>query len=139
VEVKPPRRIYETVLYASDLAAARDFYERVMGFESLFGSESLGAAFRLEGGEMLLLFDPGKSSEPGRMVPSHGALGPSHVAFSVDPGTIEDWKERISRYGLTVERELSWDPGGRSIYFRDPAGNSIELIDGEAWGRPRAG
>jgi catechol 2,3-dioxygenase-like lactoylglutathione lyase family enzyme len=138
VEIKPPRRIYETVLYASDVSAARDFYERVMGFQSLFRSDDLGAAFRLEGGAMLLLFDPEKSSESGRMVPSHGARGPGHVAFSVDSGTIGEWKERLKRYGLTVERELSWDRGGRSIYFRDPAGNSIELIDGEAWGGARA-
>jgi catechol 2,3-dioxygenase-like lactoylglutathione lyase family enzyme len=136
VEVKPPRRIYETVLYASDLSATRDFYERVLGFRSLFDADALGAAFRLEGGAMLLLFDPHKSAASGRMVPSHGARGPGHVAFSVDPGTIDDWKRRLEQHGLAVERELSWDPGGRSIYFRDPAGNSIELIDGEAWTGP---
>jgi catechol 2,3-dioxygenase-like lactoylglutathione lyase family enzyme len=35
--------------------------------------------------------------------------------------------------GIEIEREVGWDEGGRSIYFRDPAGNSVELIEGEAW------
>ena len=56
-----PRRVYETVVYATDLEAAR--------------------AFRLDDDGVLLLFDPTLSSQPGRVVPSHGPTGAVHVAF----------------------------------------------------------
>ena len=29
-----------------------------------------------------------------------------------------------------------WAPGGKSIYFRDPAGNSVELVTPGVWGTP---
>jgi hypothetical protein len=32
-----------------------------------------------------------------------------------------------------VEREITWPLGGHSAYVRDAAGNSVELIEGEAW------
>ena len=31
------------------------------------------------------------------------------------------------------EREISWPLGGRSVYFRDPAGNSVEYVEGQIW------
>ena len=30
--------------------------------------------------------------------------------------------------------EVPWPEGGRSIYFRDPAGNSLELAPPTLWG-----
>ncbi len=30
--------------------------------------------------------------------------------------------------------EVNWDQGGTSLYFRDPAGNSIELAPPTLWG-----
>lgn len=128
-----PHGIYETVLYAADVAEAAEFYAGVLGFRRVSFHDELGAAFRLDDGSMLLLFDPELADRPGRAVPSHGADGPGHVAFSVRRGSIEGWRKRLAEQGLEIERELSWDAGGRSIYVRDPAGNSVELVDGEAW------
>ena len=82
---------------------------------------------------MLLIFDPARSSVPGRPVPSHGALGAGHVAFAVDEGELDAFGERLRRSGVEIESEVTWDEGGRSLYVRDPAGNSVELIEGEAW------
>lgn len=30
-------------------------------------------------------------------------------------------------------RPQTWDWGGHSLYFRDPAGNSVEIVEGEAF------
>ena len=38
--------------------------------------------------------------------------------------------------GDASELETTWPRGGRSLYFRDPAGNSGELITPGVWGTP---
>ena len=35
-----------------------------------------------------------------------------------------------------IEKEVEWPKGGRSLYFRDPAGNSVELVTPGVWGLP---
>jgi catechol 2,3-dioxygenase-like lactoylglutathione lyase family enzyme len=123
-------RVYETVLYAEDLAAARAFYRDVLGLRLVSEPEEVATSFRLDDGGMLLLFDPRLSSQPGRPVPSHGATGAGHVAFSVQ--TLAEWTERLRAAGIEIEREVDWG-GGRSFYVRDPAGNSVEFVEGEVW------
>jgi catechol 2,3-dioxygenase-like lactoylglutathione lyase family enzyme len=124
-----PRRVYETVVYSTDLEAATGFYRDVLGL----GQVDDGA-FRLDDGGMLLLFDPARSSQPGRPVPSHGANGAGHVAFSVD--ALEGWLERLREADVEIEQEKEWARGGaRSVYVRDPAGNSVELVEGDLWPR----
>ena len=84
---------------------------------------------------MLLIFDPARASLPGRPVPSHGAEGAGHVAFSVDEGSLAAWTEALRERGIEIELEKEWQQGGRSIYVRDPAGTSVELVDGDLWPR----
>jgi catechol 2,3-dioxygenase-like lactoylglutathione lyase family enzyme len=133
----PPDRavagVYETVLYAPDVVATARFYAELLGLRALEAADGLGAVFRLDDGGVLLVFDPDRASAPGRYVPAHGATGPGHVAFSVAPGTLEACAGRLRGAGVELEREISWEQGGRSVYVRDPAGNSVELIEGEAW------
>jgi catechol 2,3-dioxygenase-like lactoylglutathione lyase family enzyme len=39
----------------------------------------------------------------------------------------------LRKAGVSIEREVDWDEGGRSIYFRDPAGNVVELAPPTLW------
>ena len=127
-----PRRVYETVVYATDLEAARAFYRDVLGLR-----EVEDGVFRLDDDGILLLFDPAQSSQPGRLVPSHGPSGGSvHVAFSVGEGELDAWRERLAANGVELEQDQDWKRGGaRSLYVRDPAGNSVELVEGDLWPR----
>jgi catechol 2,3-dioxygenase-like lactoylglutathione lyase family enzyme len=125
--------VYEAVLYAADVRAAAGFYADVLGLSVVGEPSELAAAFRLADGGVLLIFDPERSSEPGRPVPSHGASGAGHVAFSVEPGNLDEVAAELRELGVAIEQEVSWDAGGRSVYVRDPAGNSVQLIEGEAW------
>jgi catechol 2,3-dioxygenase-like lactoylglutathione lyase family enzyme len=127
--------VYETVLYAEDVPAAAAFYSEVLGLRLVDGPDELAAAFRLDDGGVLLIFDPSRASVPGRPVPSHGAPGAGHVAFSVEEGTLAAWGEALGARGVEIELERGWQRGGRSIYVRDPAGNSVELVDGDLWPR----
>lgn len=125
-------RIFETVLHARDLAAAEQFYRDVLGLEAIQRSDLL-LALRCGSG-VLLVFDPDKSSVPGREVPSHGAHGSGHVAFAMRDDEFDAWKQHLLDCGVAIEQEVHWEQGGRSIYFRDPAGNSIELAPPTLWG-----
>lgn len=129
----PSLRLYEAALYTDDVAAAARFYEDVLGLRAIDPPDGHSAAFRLDGGGLLLLFDPGRTSAPGRFVPPHGATGDGHVAFAVAPGGLEEARTRLEAAGVGIEREIDWPRGGRSVYFRDPAGNSVELVEGEIW------
>jgi catechol 2,3-dioxygenase-like lactoylglutathione lyase family enzyme len=42
---------------------------------------------------------------------------------------MDDWRERLAANGIAIEHEQDWPQGTHSIYFRDPAGNSVELIE----------
>jgi catechol 2,3-dioxygenase-like lactoylglutathione lyase family enzyme len=126
-------RVHETVLYAIDVAAAASFYRDSLGLRAISAPDEHSAAFRLDGDGVLLIFDPNRSSEPGRYVPSHGAHGQGHVAFAVVQGELEPAIAQLADNGVAIEREITWPLGGRSVYVRDPAGNSVELIEGEVW------
>jgi catechol 2,3-dioxygenase-like lactoylglutathione lyase family enzyme len=125
--------VYETVVYASDVDAATAFYRDVLQLRQIDGPDEHSAALRLGDNSVLLIFDPARSSVAGRAVPAHGALGAGHVAFGVAPGALPRWRRRLSELGIELEQEQRWGDQGESLYVRDPAGNSVELVEGEIW------
>lgn len=133
--VAPPiGSVHECVLYASDLAAAERFYRGVLGLR-LISSSDRARGFRVNSSTVLLVFDPVRAAteSAAHNVPSHGSTGPGHVAFAVGPGGLESWRHRFESFGVPVELERRWDAGGRSIYVRDSADNSVELTEGPIW------
>jgi catechol 2,3-dioxygenase-like lactoylglutathione lyase family enzyme len=131
----PPRLegVYETVLYGSDVPGLARFYTEIVGLRLIeVAPDCLFAACRIPDGGLLLLFDPALASKPARTVPSHGAAGPGHVAFRVPASELDRWREHLTAH-LDVERVVEWGDGRTSLYVRDPAGNSVEFVDGEIW------
>jgi len=132
--------VLETCLYADDLAAAERFYGGVIGLVPVLRDEGRHVFFRC-GGAMLLVFDPASTATAQTRVgadpvPLHGARGPGHVAFAVPDADLPAWRERLEAAGVQVESEVRWPAGGRSLYVRDPAGNSVELTSPAIWGLP---
>jgi catechol 2,3-dioxygenase-like lactoylglutathione lyase family enzyme len=132
-----PGGILETVLYASDLDAAEAFYSNVIGLD-LYDSAPPRQLFYRCGGAMLLIFNPavtGLVGTAGRLpIPPHGATGPGHACFPASVVEIEAWRERLIAKGVPIESDFEWPGGGRSLYFRDPAGNSLEFAEPRIWG-----
>ena len=128
-------RILETCLYVDDLVAAESFYRTVLGLE-LFSKVAGRHVFFRCGESMVLLFDPRVTGQPSGDVPTHGASGPGHVAFAIAPGELPAWRQWLTDHGVRIEKEITWPSGGQSIYFRDPAGNSLELATPSTWGLP---
>ena len=125
-------RVFETVLYADDLAAAERFYGDVLGMEVIQKSE-LFLVFHMVDG-ILLIFEPKQSAESGRTVPSHGMSGEGHIAFAANNKEIDAWRTCLEEKGIVIEQIHSWEEGGRSLYVRDPAGNSVEFAPSTLWG-----
>ena len=132
--MQPIDRVLETILYVDDLDAAERFYGEVLGLELDSRKDGLFVFFRCGAG-MLLLFEP-EAATTGRNVPAHGARGPGHACFAVAEDALPAWQARLAAAGVAVEQEMTWPRGARSFYFRDPAGNSLELATPRIWGLP---
>lgn len=133
-----PSAILESALYVNDLAAAEAFYAGVLGLERIARVEGRHVFFRCGRG-VVLLFDAEATSiapppDAKLPVPPHGATGHGHLCFAATAGEIAGWKAHLEARGVTIEADFDWPSGGRSIYFRDPAGNSIEFAEPRIWG-----
>lgn len=133
-----PSGILETILYAADLDAAEAFYSGVLGLE-VYARQGGRQVFYRCGEGMLLIFNPDATVKPPRPdaklpVPPHGAIGPGHVCFRASAEQITSWRRRLEGAGVDIEADFEWPGGGRSIYFRDPAGNCLEFAEPRIWG-----
>jgi catechol 2,3-dioxygenase-like lactoylglutathione lyase family enzyme len=106
--------ILETVLYYRSLEAqeVERFYRDVLGLRAVSHWPD-AVAFRLPTG-LLLLFDADQTLARPDPAMRHGATGVVHVP---------------------VLREITCPNGVRSFYVRDPAGNLVEIAEGDLWPR----
>ncbi|WP_374332111.1 RdgB/HAM1 family non-canonical purine NTP pyrophosphatase [Aestuariivirga sp.] len=132
-----PTRILETALYGQDLDAMRAFYEGVLGLEVYRAVPEKFVFFRMAE-QMLLVFNPVPSAAQDIKdgPPPHGAAGAGHVCFRAPDGGLAKWQAHLEARGVVIEKVLDWPEGGRSVYFRDPAGNSLEFAEGSLWEFP---
>ena len=128
--------ILETALSVSDIRKSADFYQRLFGFPTLLDSERL-IALNVAGRNVLLLFLRGATEEPaavpGGVIPPHGGSGRNHLAFSIASVDVKAWEQRLGSEGVVIEGTVDWPAGARSIYFRDPDENLVELITPGFW------
>lgn len=126
--------LLEAAVYVDDLARAREFYSELLALP-LIGEQAGRHVFFRAGSGVLLVFDA-KSTLAGDTLPPHGTTGPGHVALGIPDGSIDDWRAKLKAADVLIEHEHDWPRGGRSLYFRDPAGNSVELVTRGCWGLP---
>ncbi len=130
------RRVVETALYCEDLERATAFYRDVLRLHVLSAGPRL-VAIDAGGATMLLLFRRGATTQgldfPGGRIPPHDGHGPAHVAFAIDAAEFEAWEAALVARGVAVESRARWTRGGRSLYFRDPDGHSLELVTPGTW------
>ena len=127
----------ESALYATDLAAAEAFYGKVLGLEVLTRQEGRHVFFTV-GRSVLLIFNPDATDHPpapdARLpVPGHGARGAGHYCFAVEGTGMDALRAHLEAQGVGIEADFRWPGGARSIYVRDPAGNSVEFAEPTLW------
>ena len=139
-----PSAILESALYVTDLDEAEAFYRDKLGLSVIAKAPSRHVFFRCGQGVLLLFVAEATKTPPpadARLpVPPHGMSGQGHLCFAATAREIAAWKVRLESRGIAVEADFRWPPGkgqekgGRSIYFRDPSGNSIEFAEPRIWG-----
>ena len=136
VTTSPLSGVLEAALYATDLDAAEAFYGGVLGLERIARAGSRHVFFRA-GGTILLVFNPDETERPGTNpdlpVPPHGARGPGHLCFAVPAEALDRIARHLVSSGVAIEADFRWPNGARSVYVRDPAGNSVEFAEPRLW------
>lgn len=133
----PILRILETALYVDDLERALAFYRDVMGLTVLAPGPRL-MAMDAGQGTVLLLFKRGESANGVRLpdggwIAPHDGSGPVHFAFAITMAELPAWEAHLAAHDIAIESRLDWERGGKSLYFRDPDGHSVELATPGTW------
>lgn len=114
-----------TMFYYADLAAATEWYERVIGFEKLLDVAGF-SLFRVHEGSQLALVGDGFGSQRSIPGTNKGAI------LSIQTRALQQWHERLFRYQVPGTGEgLQTGGDGRTIEFkvRDPEGYTIEFFE----------
>ncbi len=131
--------VLEAAIYVDDLDAAEAFYGEILGLERIRRQEGRHVFFRC-GPSILLAFRPEATRVPPGPdelpVPPHGATGPGHVCFAAEQEELDRLADALPSEGVPIESDFRWPHGPRSIYVRDPAGNSVEFAEPKLWEPP---
>jgi catechol-2,3-dioxygenase len=116
------RGLCELTLETPDPAGLAGFYRQLLDLELLSEEDDriwLGCGEHARIG----LWSPGEKE--------FGDRGGRHVhfAFSVGHGQLTSVAERLRGLGMEHEGPVEHEGGDHSLYFRDPAGNLVELWD----------
>jgi len=123
----PITRLNHAVLYVRDVQVTRDFYEQVLGFETIIWMPGQGVFFRAPASTNdhdLAAFQIGSGAAPSGA--GRSTVGLYHLAWEVD--TLDEL-ERIG--GLLREHDAlvgaSDHVTTKSLYARDPDGLEFEV------------
>lgn len=124
----PLTGILETVLYCTqeNEDETRRFYEEVLQLRKVSRW-----SYRL-GSQLFLLFNS-EETKTQEWPPAHGAVGSGHICFTVTVDAYEPWQSYLEDQDIEVIEEIDWSRGIRSFYFCDPAGNLLEIANGDMW------
>jgi catechol-2,3-dioxygenase len=128
--------VIETALYVDDLDRASRFYEALFDLARIEDNDRF-RAYSVGGRSVLLLFKRGASNRvtqlPGGTIGPHDGSGQLHFAFAIQREDLAEWETKLAAHQITVEHRVKWPRGGTSLYFRDPDGNSVELVTPGVW------
>jgi catechol-2,3-dioxygenase len=121
------KRLGHVLLRVLDLERSRRFYTSILGFEVMEEDPEHGGVFMALPGhahtlDLFPVTDP-RSAQP----PAPGGAGVQHVAFQVDSdGALHEAYWTLVDHGVEVVRAID-HVSQKSIYFRDPDGNLLEI------------
>ena len=120
----------EIALRVNNLDIMQKFYEQVVGLEVLQRSDD-AVFFKIADGygghtQVVVLFD--RSKQPSYSGIDAAKSTVDHIALEIDLADFEAEKRRLEGMGiLTRTAEHAWCHW-RSLYFKDPEGNEVELV-----------
>jgi lactoylglutathione lyase len=119
------RQIDYTVIFARDMEPMRHFYETVMEFPLLRALSDRWIEYRVGSTTLVLTVHGARFDDPA---PVRGALS-VQMAFRVAPQIVADCAAVLESKGVELISPLTDHPfGHRTIFFRDPDGNVLEIF-----------
>lgn len=118
------RAIDYTVILVRDMAAMRRFYEDVLRFPMTRELAASWIEYRI-GGNTLALARPGRLAKDAPMPAGSASL---QLAFRVAADDVDRCAEELLRHGVELVEPPTDQPfGHRTLFFRDPDGNLVEV------------
>ncbi|UYN93123.1 MAG: VOC family protein [Enhydrobacter sp.] len=118
------RQIDYTVVFVRDMTAMRDFYENVMEFPLLRVLSERWIEYRIGTTTLALAVSAPRFDDPS---PPPGALS-VQLAFRVPPPVVAECAATLEARGVALISGPTDHPfGHRTIFFRDPDGNVLEI------------
>ena len=117
-------------LTVSDLDRSVDFYCALLGLRVRWRRDAdgdlTGAAHVGDHRHYIAMFQA--KTDTGRPTPNYDAVGLNHFGFVVDD--LDAVRDRLGSLGVTPHSEADYEPG-RRLYFFDPDGIEVELVQYE--------
>ena len=118
------RAVDYTVIFVRDMAAMRRFYEGVLCFP-LTRELSAGWIEYQIGGNTLALARPSRTAKDAPVPRGSASL---QLAFRVGAEDVDRCAEELKRHGVDLLEPPTNQPfGHRTLFFRDPDGNLLEV------------
>jgi len=118
------RQIDYTVIFARDLAAMRHFYGNVMRFPLLRELSPRWVEYQVGSNTLALTVRGGRFDDPPT---APGALS-LQLAFRVAPSLVDACAAELAAAGVTIVSPPTDQAfGHRTLFFRDPDGNVLEI------------
>ena len=112
------------------MGASARFYQEIFGFPMISDFGERGCAMQAGAHQVLLLFRKGGS----RYIPTpHDGAGELHLAFAIPAAELPVWEDWLASHAIPVEEKRAWEPGGQSLYFRDPDRHLLEIATPGVW------
>lgn len=119
------RAIDYTVVFVRDMAAMRRFYEEILGFPLIRELSPRWIEYRV-GANTLALTTPGGRTAGDAPIPNGTAA--LQLAFKVSPPEVDHCADELLRRGVALVEPPKDQPfGHRTLFFRDPDGNLLEV------------
>ena len=119
------RAIDYTVIFVRDMNAMRQFYETVLGFSLQRVLSSGWIEFRI-GGNTLALAIPSRTASDRPVPVGSAAL---QLAFKVSVAEVDACASELVQRGVDlVSPPTDQSFGHRTVFFRDPDGNLLEVF-----------
>ena len=120
----PIRSIDYTVIFVRQMPAMREFYGTTLGFPLHKELGPKWVEFRVGSNVLALAERGGRFNDPA---PPVGVLS-LQLAFRVAPGEVAGCAAALQERGVTIVDGPTDQPfGHRTLFFRDPDGNVLEI------------
>ena len=124
-------RLEHANLTVRNIDTSLKFYEALFGFKKRWegtATGEVGPVRALHAGDEHTYLAMFEAEREELSQSDYGIAGVNHIGFEVDD--LETYRKRLDELGCSIHLEADYSPGKR-IYFVDPDGIEIELVEYE--------